>query len=307
MKKVIAIDLGGTKIAAAVVNEDGKILRLIKEPTELKMGWPGLKKQIVRICNELFKDHKTIKVIGVGSAGPLNAVDGTLLDPTNFGWSSIKKIYFRKEIAAALNKKVVFDNDAVASVLGEAWKGKGSPDSIAITLGTGVGVGILINGRVHRGQAGLHPELGHLVLRPENNFSQCECGVSGCAEGYLSGVNFAKRFSRNVGREYTAHDIENLALEGSLAAIEAFSGYAHLLAQYITSLIVVSYPREIIFSGSFTEASPFFLKQSISLVTEAMQRQKKAQKNLPKIRISTLKNQSGLLGAAYMALYIKKA
>jgi glucokinase len=304
MKKVIAIDLGGTKISAAVVNEDGKILKLVKEPTRLKEGWPGLKKQIVQIVKSLLLEHKQVSKIGVGSAGPLNAAEGTLLDPTNFGWKTTRKIQFKKEIERALGKKIVFDNDAVAAVLGEAWKGKGGPDCMSVTLGTGVGVGVLVNGRIHRGRGGLHPELGHLVLRTED-FSQCECGVPGCAEGLLSGVNFAKRFSRKAGQDLTAKEIEDLAREGFEPALESFDEYAQLLAQYICSLIVVSYPKKIIFSGSFTEASPFFLSRSIELVGKAMQRQQKSIKIIPEVRTSTLKNQSGLLGAAYMALNSK--
>ena len=306
MKKVIAIDLGGTKISVAVVTDSGKILKLVKEPTRLKEGWPGLKKQIIQIIKSLLAEHKTVQKIGVGSAGPLNAVEGTLLDPTNFGWKSIKKIHFKKELELTLGKKIIFDNDAVASVLGEAWKGKGGPDCMSVTLGTGLGVGILVNGQIHRGRGGLHPELGHLVLKHEEA-AQCECGVPGCAEGLLSGVNFAKRFSRKAGQDLTAKEIEDLAREGFEPALESFDDYAQLLAQYICSLIVVSYPKQIIFSGSFTEASPFFLSHSIKLVHQHMQRQQKSLKIIPSIRISTLKNQSGLLGAAYMALHSSKA
>lgn len=306
MKKVIAMDLGGTKISAAVVSESGKILKLIKEPTQLKDGWPGLRKQLVHIAKSLLLEHKDIKFIGVGSAGPLNAIDGTLLDPTNFGWKDIKKIYFKKELEKALGKKIIFDNDAVAAVLGESWKGGAGPDVISVTLGTGIGVGILSNGKIHRGRGGLHPELGHLVLRPLSDEVFCECGVPGCAEGLLSGVNFAKRFSKQIGRTLSAKDIEDLATEQYPLALQSFAEYADLLAQYICSLIVVSYPKEIVFSGSFTEASPFFLERCQELVEKAMQRQQKSQKIIPKLKISKLKNQSGLLGAAYLALHPKK-
>lgn len=304
MKQVIAIDLGGTKISVAVVTDSGKILKLVKEPTFLKEGWPGLKRQIKHIVRNLLQEYKTVKKIGVGSAGPLNSIEGTLLDPTNFGWKGIKKIHFKKELEKALGLKIIFDNDAVASVLGEAWKGGGGTDCMAVTLGTGVGVGVLCNGKIQGGRQGLHPELGHLVLRPGEP-AQCECGVSGCAEGFLSGVNFAKRFSRKLGRDVSARDIEDLAREGFQPALESFSEYAILLSQYICSLIVVSYPKQIIFSGSFTEASPFFLESSIESVEKEMQRQQKSLKIIPKIRISKLKNQSGLLGAAYMALHSK--
>lgn len=303
MKKVIAIDLGGTKLSVAVVTEKGRILHKIKQPTFLAEGWKGLQGQIKYLCQVVSKLEKNISAIGIGSAGPLNAKEGTLIDPTNFGWTGTKKIPLKKDLERILKKPIVFDNDAVAGVIGEMWLGKGSKNTMLMTLGTGLGVGVIANGKVLRGRDGLHPELGHLVLRPSDTTAHCECGVPGCAEGFLSGTNFPKWFARKTGKpQVSAKEIEDLGLAGDPTVLEFFDDYAHLLAQFICSLIVVSYPKEIIIAGSFSAAHPLFLKKTLELVHASMKRQETSHQIVPTIRISHLENQSGILGAAYMAL-----
>jgi glucokinase len=306
MRKVIAIDLGGTKILTAVINQDGKILQKIKADTHLSDGWNGLKKQIIQICQNYIDNEKNIYSIGIGSAGPLNAREGTLLDPTNFGWNSNKKVFIKRELEKALKKPIAFENDALASVLGEAWMGNASDNSISITLGTGLGVGVLVNGQVLRGFDGMHPELGHLILRPDDAFSHCECGAAGCAEGFLSGVNFAKTYARKYNLpEQEGKKLELLAAKGNKQVLAEFDDYAKLMAQFISSLILISYPKHIILSGSFANASPYFLKKTILRVKLDMKKRQLSQKIIPQIKISKLNNQNGLFGAAYMALNYK--
>lgn len=306
MKKVIAIDLGGTKLSVAIVTEKGRILHKIKQPTFLSEGWPGLKKQIIYLCQVVSKLEKNISAVGIGSAGPLNAEEGTLIDPTNFGWKIKKKIPLKTDLAKALKKPVVFDNDAVAGVVGEMWLGKASQNTMLVTLGTGLGVGIVVDGKVLRGRNGLHPEVGHLVLRPQETLSHCECGVPGCAEGFLSGTNFPKWYARKTGTlEMSAKELETRGLNGDPSVLAFFDDYASLLAQFICSLIVITYPKDIILAGSFSAAHPLFLPKTIALVKEAMKRQQASHQIVPNIRISRLENQSGILGAAYMALHHK--
>lgn len=309
MKKnqnVIAIDLGGTKILAAVVNPKGQILHQVKAATHLTGGWQALKKQIVSICQQLIKEHKNICAIGVGSAGPLHAEQGVLLDPTNFGWTQ-KKVHFTRDLKKSLKLPIAFDNDAVSAILGERWLGQASANSLCITLGTGLGLGVLVSDKVARGRDGLHSEGGHLVLRPQDHDAHCECGVPGCAEGFLSGVNFAKWVAKRSGtKEMSAQELTELALNGDAKIASYFDEYSQLMAQYICSLIVLYYPREIIFSGSFAEAHPLFLNKTKKMVSEAFARQEKVHKIVPKLLVSKLKNNNGLLGAAYMAFKSKK-
>ncbi|MGZ3691592.1 MAG: ROK family protein [Pseudobdellovibrio sp.] len=305
MKHVIAMDLGGTKILAALVSEKKKIVKQLKQNTKLDGGWPVLQKQVVDICNELMAEAKKKKIkvsgIGIGSAGPLHARLGLLLDPTNFGWSD-KKIHFVRDLKKKIKLPIYFDNDAVAAVLGERWTKAASANSICVTLGTGLGVGILVDDQVIRGRTGLHSEAGHFILRPKDTLSHCECGAAGCAEGFLSGVNFTKWVSKSTGKNFKdAKELTALARAGDAEAVSYFNEYAELMAQYVCSLVVLFYPREIIFSGSFAEAQDLFLPKTNELVAAALARREKSEKTIPKIKISKLHNDNGILGAAFMA------
>lgn len=305
MKHVIAMDLGGTKILAAIVDEKGKIIKQVKVATYLSAGWPALKKQIVSICNDLMKSGHKITAIGVGSAGPLHAKSGVLLDPTNFGWKK-KKINFVKDLAKVLKLPIIFDNDAVAAVLGERWLKHSPANTICITLGTGLGLGVLIDDKVLRGRDGLHSEGGHLILRPQDHDARCGCGAPGCAEGFLSGVNFVKWVAKKTNRKFKdAKELSELAKGGDIEISRYFAEYAELMAQYLCSLVVLFYPSEIVFSGSFAEASSLFLPQTERIMADALARQQASHKIIPKIRVSRLSNSNGLLGAAYMAFQHK--
>ncbi len=301
-KAVIAIDLGGTKITAAVVTDKGVVKHQITEASYLAGGWVQLKKQIVRICRELSSKEKNINCVAIGSAGPLHAEKGILLDPTNFGWKKQKIISIVGDLKKELKTKVILENDAAVAAWGEYWKGKASENSICITLGTGLGVGIIINGKQFRGRNGLHPEIGHLVLRPQDPYSYCECGVKGCAEGFLSGVNFAKWVARSTGEaEHSAKELTELAAASDARIKKYFEEYSNLMSQYLESLIVTTYPQEIIFSGSFASAHKLFLPQVKSQLKEAFKRHEKSHKIIPQLLVSNLGNKSGLIGAAYLA------
>ena len=301
-KTVIAIDLGGTKITAATVTDKGIVKNQITEASYLAGGWKELKKQIVRICHELKKKEDNISCVAIGSAGPLHAEKGLLLDPTNFGWKNQKIIPIVSDLKKELKMRIILENDAAVAVWGEFWKGNISENSICITLGTGLGVGVLINGKQFRGRDGLHPEIGHLVLRPQDPHSLCECGVKGCAEGFLSGVNFAKWVARSTGEaEQSAKDLTELALSGDVRIQKYFEEYANLMSQYLESLIVMTYPQEIVFAGSFASAQNLFLPQVKIQLKEAFKRHEKSHKIVPKLSVSKLGNKSGLLGAAYLA------
>ncbi len=178
-----------------------------------------------------------------------------------------------------MNLPIAFDNDAISAILGERWLGQASANSLCITLGTGLGLGVLVNDTVARGRDGLHSEGGHLVLRPQGHDAHCECGVPGCAEGFLSGVNFAKWVSKLSGtKEMSAQELTELALNGDAKIASYFDEYSQLMAQYICILIVLCHPREIIFSGSFAEAYPLFLDKTKKLVSLAFARQEKVHK-----------------------------
>lgn len=300
---VIGIDLGGTKVAVAMVSAKGKVLEELRVPTDLSGGWPGLKKQLVEQCRALIAKHGKAKSVGIGSAGPLHAPSGKLLDPTNFGWPSAV-IPIAKQLEASLKIPVRLENDAAAAVLAEHWKGGAGKNCVVVTLGTGVGLGVMIEGKLLRGARGLHPEGGHILLHPGDTTALCGCGVYGCAEAYLSGMNFAKRAAVKLGKPgLNGKQLAELAMAGDPKSLALFTEYAENLASYLLDLVVLFYPEKVILTGSFAEANGLFLPQTAQLLKSHLARRLKTIPLLPKIQVSKLGNRAGVLGAAYVALH----
>jgi len=301
--KVIGIDLGGTKVAAALVDSRGKILGERKQPVELGAGWPGLKRQLIQLSRGLMQEHGKVSAVGIGSAGPLHAPSGKLLDPTNFGWKAAV-VPIASQLQAALKIPVRLENDAAAAVLAEHWKGGGGRNCVVLTLGTGLGVGVLVGGKLLRGARGLHPEAGHMLLNPGDVSALCGCGVHGCAEAYLSGMNFGRRAAARIGKPgATGKDVADLAARGNKEALAAFREYSSYLAAYLLNTVVLFYPEQILLTGSFAEAAPYFLPQAEEELKRLLERRLKTLKIYPKIRVSRLGNRAGVLGAAYVALH----
>lgn len=301
--KVIGIDLGGTKMAATVVSKQGKILDELKEPTAIEGGWPALKAQFLRVCRELQKKNKGIKAVGIASAGPLHAPSGKLLDPTNFGWTHPLTVPITKQLQTNLKIPVRLENDAAAAALAERWKGGAGQNFVVITLGTGLGVGVIANDKLVRGGRELHPEGGHLLLRPGDHSALCGCGNYGCAEAFLSGVNFGNRAAEKLSMPgISAKQVTELAKNGDKRALALFDEYATLLAEYLHNMVVLYYPEKVVFTGSFAEAHSLFLPQTEVRLRKLIERRLRTLPLLPKLSISKLGNKAGALGGAYIAL-----
>jgi glucokinase len=300
-KYVIGIDLGGTKIAAALLAQNGKILAEEKQPSQLQNGWSGLRQQILEICGKLQKIKK-VSAVGIGSAGPLHAPSGKLLDPTNFGWGP-KIVPLTKDLEKSLKLPVKLENDAACAALAEYWKGKAGGDCVILTLGTGLGVGVLLEGKLLRGSRGLHPEMGHQVLRPNDADALCGCGNLGCAEALLSGVNVAKRAARQWGlATLTGKELWGLAERKDPRALAAFAEYSDLLGNYFFNLVTTFYPKKIILTGSFAEAHRAFLPEAKNVLKKLLTRRLQTMPIEPEVRLSSLGNRAGIYGAAYIAL-----
>jgi glucokinase len=302
---VIGIDVGGTKVAAGLVSKEGKILRELRMPTRLADGWPGLRAQLVEICREL-KDKKT-KAVGIGSAGPLHAPTGKLLDPTNFGWAEkkggAKPISMTAELKKILKMPVHLENDAAATALAERWKGGGGDDFVVLTLGTGLGMGVINNGKLVRGGRELHPEGGHVLLRSGDPTAPCGCGLYGCAEAFLAGRNFDDRAEKKLGLKLKGTEWAAKAEAGDEAASALFAEYSELLADYLLNLVVLYYPKTVIFAGSFAAAHPQFLPAAKQRLKLLLERRLKTVPLLPVLRPSKLGARSPILGGAYVALH----
>ncbi|MCM2278803.1 MAG: ROK family protein [Oligoflexia bacterium] len=305
-QRFLAYDLGGTKVAVGIVTASGKVLEEVREPVVIEKGKAAVVRQLAELGQGLLKRHRGIRRVGMASAGPLDPATGMLLDPTNF--TSIQGSWGKTPIARLLGAKlrlpVTLENDAAAAILAEHWVGaaRGYDNAMILTLGTGLGTGILCNGELLRAGQGLHPEAGHLILRAGDESAPCGCGNLGCAEAFLSGRNFARRVRpRFADPTLTAKDIAELARGGDPRALAAFDEYSSIMATAIHNYAVIYAPEMVVLTGSFAAASDLFLKSTRERLKALLARRRVGVDLLPKLVISKLDNQAGLIGGAFVA------
>jgi len=179
MPIVIGIDLGGTNIKAGLVQEDGKVLEAVSTPTLAQEGPDAVVGRMAKLANDLKAKSPTPPIgIGVGSPGPLNPVTGMLYFTANMpGWDNYG---LADKLAALTGFKVVVDNDANCAALAEHWlgAGKGTRTMLLLTLGTGIGGGIILDGKLVNGTKVTAGEVGHIVINDKG--PKCGCGNHGC-------------------------------------------------------------------------------------------------------------------------------
>ena len=308
--KVLAYDLGGTKVHIGVVDETGRILVEQRVPVLVEKGKTAVINQLADLGKDLIKLHPEIKYVGLASAGPLDPKRGLLLDPTNLSnpndpnnnWG---KFHITKVLGQKLNRKVILENDTTTTILAKHWKGKAKKynNAMIMTLGTGLGTGIISNGDLLRSGRYLHPEAGHIIIRSGDQTAPCGCGNLGCSEAFLSGRGFTRRNRPRFARaDYLAKDITALAEKGDPRALAAFTEYAELMAIAINNYVVCYSPEIIVFAGSFAEAAHLFIPATIEHLKVMLKRRRVGVDLLPKLAVSSLDNKAGLLGGAYVAL-----
>ncbi len=304
---VLAYDLGGTKVAVGVVDSSGKILAFHREAAFIKQGKKATLDQLIRLGKEMIKKFPAIASVGIASAGPLDPITGELLDPTNFSgpdghWG---RVPLADILAKGLKKKVILENDAAAAILAEVWKGlaKGTKNAMILTLGTGVGTAVVANGELVRGGRYQHTEASHMIIQAGDESAPCGCGQFGCVEAYLSGRSFADRARVVLKNEIIdAPQIAARARQGDAAALKLFEEYANYLAIALHNYVVIFYPEIVVFTGSFAAAHDLFLEKTAKKLGKLLARRNKVMNLQPKLVISKLENQAGLLGGAYVAL-----
>jgi glucokinase len=305
-KVVLAYDLGGTKVSVGAVTSQGKVLEEIRVPVAVEQGKAAVIRQLSDLGKDIISRHKGIKKVGMASAGPLDPDKGILLDPTNFAsaagtWG---KVPIASLLSKALKKPVFLENDAAAAMLAEAWIGhaKGYNNAMILTLGTGLGTGIIVNGELVRARHGLHPEAGHMVIHEGDQSAPCGCGNLGCAEAYLSGRGFTRRSRpRFANPDLFALDISNMARKRDPRALAAFEEYAHIMAIAIHNYSVMFAPEIVIFTGSFAASADLFMDSTKDHLEKLLARRRIGFDLLPKLKVSKLDNLAGLVGAAKVA------
>ncbi len=312
MTASIGIDIGGTKIAGGLVDADGTILRRARrdtpaqEPDEIVAGVADLVKELT--------DGGPIPAIGVASAGYVDSAGTTVLFAPNLAWRDEP---LKSRIQQVVDAPVIIENDANAAAYGEFRHGAGHDvdDMVMVTIGTGVGGGIILGGELFRGTYGVAAEIGHLRVVPDG--IRCGCGNRGCWESYASGSALVREARAVVasGSPYAAglaarcdgkpkklqgSDVTEAAQQGDPAAIELLSDLGRWIGEGAASLAAVLDPARFVIGGGVAAAGDLLLEP----IRAAFARQLPGRGHHPMatFAIATLGNDAGMVGAAALAV-----
>ncbi|MGH3497548.1 MAG: ROK family glucokinase [Nocardioidaceae bacterium] len=311
MGLTIGVDIGGTKIAAGVVDEDGKILAEAKVNTPATDA-PGLATAVAQAVETLRAEHE-IEAVGIGAAGFVDASRSTVLFAPNISWVN-------EPLAEHVRKKVdlpvVVENDANAATWGEFRFGAGQDvdDLVLVTVGTGIGGGVVTDGALYRGGFGVAAEVGHIRVVPAG--VRCGCGQYGCWEQYASGRALVRealdRLATGDADAQPLHDVVGGDVEqvtGPLITEQAQAGdpmcmglladVGRWLGEGITTLCSVLDPTVVVIGGGVCAAGDLLLEPA----REAFQRTLPARVHRPiaELRIAGRGNEAGMIGAADLA------
>jgi glucokinase len=294
----IGLDLGGTNLRAAAIDRSGKMLDKISGATAFTEGREAVIADMVKVISELRSRHgvEDMAGIGVGVPGFILLKEGIIRNSNNLPF--LEDFPIRDEIERQLHTWVILENDANAAALGEKWKGAGQDvdDLVLLTLGTGVGGGIISGGRVLRGALGMAGELGHLTVVPTGN--PCGCGNQGCLEKHASAtaVTVMARLL-NLGDHLSSKEVYDLAKQGNEKAQRIWKLMGEALGVALAMLVnTFNFPLYLL-SGGVLPAWEFFAPPMLETVRW---RSFTYRSTTTRIEQATLGNEAGLYGAAYL-------
>lgn len=271
---IAAVDIGGTKIAVGMVDGDGRVLARRETPTFADLGYAKALERTTGLLREVAQAAGTeITGIGIGSTGPIDPFTGEIGD-VNF-FASWRGSNFVEDLNRLFRVTVAIENDGDASALGEAGWGAGRNKSrlIYITVGTGIGGGIILDGKLYRGVDGAHPEVGHHVI--DASGPPCLCGFHGCWESLAAGPAMVSWMETVCGPEYpyrtslTAKKICELAVAGDELAKRAVEREAHYLGLGLANLVVLFTPDTIVLGGSVMKSADLFMEGIRKVIRES--------------------------------------
>jgi glucokinase len=325
-KYTIGIDLGGTKVAAALVDSEGRLIAEARKPTvppemqeqslrstQMPTSASEVRRHIRYVIDAMadaavealdVTPKKNLAGIGLASAGPMNLERGTLDYPSNFkGWKIVPIVELLSEALKkrSIRTRIYFQNDAVAAALGEGWVGraKGCNTYGVITVGTGIGTGMIFNGRPAQ-SAGMGSEWGHMLVNCVGLDSSREDAAGREVEGLASGTWLMKRaLARGFKSTHTA-DLAQAARDGNSLATELFKDASEALAALLYSLSLGFHPEKFVFSGGMLAVKDVFLPQTIELYIDIMK--KRYPEFLAPVQVARLGTQAGVIGAARLPL-----
>ena len=316
-KKIIGIDLGGTSIKFAILTSEGEI----QEKWSIKNQCFGEGSHIVEDMIEsilhrldlLQLSAEDFIGIGMGSPGVVDREKGTVIGAYNLNWKTLQPV--KDKIEKATGIPFYIDNDANVAALGERWMGAGEnqPDVVFMTLGTGVGGGIVAEGKLLHGLAGAAGELGHITVDFDQPI-QCTCGKNGCLETVASAtgiVNLTRRYADEYagdaelkklidnGEDVNAKVVFDLAKEGDELALIVYRNFARYLGIACANIGSILNPSTIVIGGGVSAAGDFLLDGVRKVYEENSFPQVRTS---TKLALATLGNDAGVIGAASLVL-----
>jgi glucokinase len=311
MGQTIGVDIGGTKVAAGVVDEHGKILARVRRDTPSQD--PEKTEEVIAACiRELTQDYP-VEAVGLGAPGFVDEARSTVLFAPNLAWRNAP---VRAEIEQRTGLPVVLENDANAAAWGETrfGAGHGQRFTVTLTIGTGLGGGIVLGGELLRGAFGLAAEVGHLILVPDGR--RCGCGLKGCWEQYASGRALVREAQERANRSpedaaqllklgdgraesITGQQITHAARQGDPVAIDSFQSVGAWLGEGMADLAAIVDPRVFILGGGVSEAGELVAAPA----REAFEAHLTARSHRPiaEVRVAELGPDAGLIGVADLA------
>ncbi|MEV5752889.1 ROK family glucokinase [Actinoallomurus sp. NPDC052308] len=312
MTLTIGVDVGGTKVAAGVVDDRGRILEKVRRPTPSTS--PHETARVIAEVVELLKSRfGEVEAVGLGAAGFVDESRATVLFAPNLAWRDEP---IKKKVEGEVGLPVVVENDANAIAWGEAkfGAGRGEDHMILVALGTGIGGGLILGGELYRGRFGIGAEFGHYRVVPDGR--RCGCGNRGCWEQYASG-NALVAEAREIARVSPAlagrllelgdgrpegisgPEITEAAREGDSAALECFRTIARWVGQGLADLTAILDPGAFVIGGGLSEAGDLLLGPTREAFENALTG--RGHRAFADIRIAELGPDAGIVGAADLA------
>lgn len=305
MALTVGVDVGGTNIRAGVfaglklIDEtrfQADFSRLCKEhvPDE---AWQKILNVTASAIQTVLQKHPDVSAIGIGFPGFINPQTHTIAQSPNL--PGLKNVNLATDLSQIIGKKIIVENDANAAAYGEfCLAGKPEGGLIYLGLGTGVGGGLIVNGKPYVGQHGCAMEVGHIIVEAdvfESSARQCGCGNKGCMEQYASAIGVAISYFNATQKQLTAHQIAELANKGDKAAMDAYELAANALAQALASIVKVIDVSNVVIGGGMAGAwnlmeKPFNERLEADLIPVL--------RGKISVKISTANDIAGMLGAA---------
>ncbi|WP_134698699.1 ROK family glucokinase [Ammoniphilus sp. YIM 78166] len=312
---LVGVDVGGTTIKIAFISDSGEIHHKWEIPTDKRDQGNHIPSQIALAINEKLREigetKNKLSAIGIGAPGPVNDADGSVEIAVNLGWSNFP---LKERLVLETSLPVTVDNDANVAAIGEMWKGagEGAKDLLLVTLGTGVGGGVIANGEIVHGVNGAGGELGHITTVPEGGFP-CNCGKTGCLETMASATGVVRLAMKALEsrdepsllrdiygeeKKLTSKQIFEAAQENDRLALEVVQELAFHLGLALANSANVLNPQKIVIGGGVSKAGDTLLNP----VRDEFQRFAFPRVSAgAEVMMARMGNDAGILGAAWLA------